>query len=440
MMKRVSSRLMLALFVCLLFFTQPSILQFVPNVYASTVETRYFKNASVTVNGLSAYALATTLAGTSTYTYKSATTYYTAAPVAIDVAVRHADGTETIIISKGAQITVSQGDSYALYSNTVNAPQTSLASTDSIVVRVYCYLGTTWYLIGTATFTTERLGASSLDAATWTVYYYVSMSGTIGKNTCVYFFWDGPYPSRIENFTWSTAAVGYQLNLHVLDYDLTDSISGAYVYIQNDTGSYVQTSDANGWANWTGVSGTVYINASYYGFWVNGTFSTSVSSDTTLNIRCNLYDVYVQVLPANQQGILYTANVTVFNSTSLEANKICTALSNQTGYAYLPNLPNNTLTFTVYAKSDYSLVIANVTRTPTSDEQTLTAIVCDQNYGATLVNWEFIIVPISAILQEKLKSKNKKRLKYVGVPVNRFGNSDFLLCHSSVEFSASRKI
>jgi hypothetical protein len=66
-------------------------------------------------------------------------------------------------------------------------------------------LGTTWYLIGTATFTTEQLGASSLNAATWTVYYYLSMSGTIGKNTYVYFFWDGPYPSRIENFTWTPA-------------------------------------------------------------------------------------------------------------------------------------------------------------------------------------------------------------------------------------------
>jgi len=385
-----------------------------------------------------------------------------------------------------------------------------------------------------------------------------------------------------------TTSVGYQLNLHVLDYDLADSIASANVFIKNDTNSYIQTSDANGWANWTGVSGTVYINASYYGFWVNGTFSTSVSSDTTLNIRCNLYDVYVQVLPANQQGILYTANVTVFNSTSLEANKICTALSNETGYAYLPNLPNNTLTFTVYAKSDYSLVIANVTQqlfehcntgdnayvvvhqtawkaqtftpatahvikavklklsklgnpttpidvsikatdsngkptgsdfchgtldpadipsapdgdpgawyvislgvgyslvadtkyaivvhmnggdssneiqwrlntlapyaggamcysadgttwytgsgdcmfeeyssitTPTSDEEVLTPIICDQNYGSVSIPWELIMVPVSAILQKKLKNKTKKRLSHARVSTNRPYNPDFL--------------
>jgi hypothetical protein len=171
---------------------------------ASTVETRYFKNASVTVNGLSAYALATDLSETFRSTYKYVTTYYSGANVGIDVAVRHADGTETGIISKGAQVSITQGDSYVLKSATVNAPQTSLANTDSIVVRVYCQLGTTWYLIGSAVFTTEQLGASSLDAATWTVYYYLSMSGTIGKNTYVYFFWDDSYQSRIEGFTWTS--------------------------------------------------------------------------------------------------------------------------------------------------------------------------------------------------------------------------------------------
>jgi hypothetical protein len=171
------------------------------------VEIRYFKNADVTVNGLSAYALATDLAGTVTSTYKYIATYYAGATVAIDVAVRHADGTETGIISKGAQVTVAQGDSYVLKSATVNAPQTSLASTDSVVVRVYCQLGTTWYLIGSSVFTTEQLGASSLDAATWTVYYYLSMSGTVGKNTYVYFIWDGSYQSRIEGFAWSAVPV-----------------------------------------------------------------------------------------------------------------------------------------------------------------------------------------------------------------------------------------
>jgi hypothetical protein len=177
-----------------------------PIGHASTVQTRYFKNANVTVNGLSAYALATDLAGTVASTYKYKTTYYSDATVAIDVAVRHSDGTETGIISKGAQVTVAQGDSYVLKSATVNAPQTSLASTDSIVVRVYCKLGTTWYLIGSAVFTTEQLGASQLDSATWTVYYYLSMSGTLNTNTYVYFIWDGSYHSRIEGFTWSAVS------------------------------------------------------------------------------------------------------------------------------------------------------------------------------------------------------------------------------------------
>jgi hypothetical protein len=206
--------------------------------------------------------------------------------------------------------------------------------------------------------------------------------------------------------TWTITA-GYNLNLKIMDWDLTDAISNAKVTMNNGTDN-IKYSNANGWANYTGVSGSVTVTVHYFGFLVNGT-SFSVSADTTKNLRCKLYDVYVQILPANQQGILYTANVTVFNSSSTEPNKIRTALSNQTGYVYLPNLPNNTLTFTVYAKSDYSLVIANVTRTPTNDQQILTAIICSQNYANVAMPWEFIIIPVSAISQRKsLKTRQKK--------------------------------
>jgi len=203
----------------------------------------------------------------------------------------------------------------------------------------------------------------------------------------------------------------YALNLRVMDWDLTDAIPGAYVYIKNDTASYIQTSNANGWANWTGISGTVYINVSYYSFWVNGTFSLNVASDMTINVKCNLYDVHVQILPANQQGILYMANVTVFNATSIEGNKICTALSNETGYAYLANLPNNTLTFTVYTTK-----LDTLTVNPTADSY-ISELYPKNNYGTsttlrvsgetvssrTFLNFSFSLPSDASVTEAKIR-------------------------------------
>jgi len=209
--------------------------------------------------------------------------------------------------------------------------------------------------------------------------YFKDYDGSIGVA-----YLDGTSSPYNVTFAYLSVAVAqYSLNLRIYDWDLTDTINGAYVYVNGS----LQTSDSNGWANYTNLSaGTYLINVSYYGFPVNGTFTINLSGDTTLNVRCKLYDVYVQTLPNNQQGILYLANVTVFNSTCSASNKIATATTNQTGYAYLTNLPNATLTVTVYAPP--SLVIANVTRTPTSDEQTLTAVTCNQNYAYNIVAWK----------------------------------------------------
>jgi hypothetical protein len=171
-------------------------------------ETRYFKNASTTVNGLTCYALALDMSGTlkaESYTDGN----YQGCTVACDVAVRHSDGSETVIGSKVAQVDTVDGDYRELYSNTWACPQTSLSPSDSIVVRVYAKFGTTWYLIGASTFTTERLGGSQLDSATWTFYYYLGFA--YDPNTrrgSVEFDFDGVCPSRIENFAWTPAPVG----------------------------------------------------------------------------------------------------------------------------------------------------------------------------------------------------------------------------------------
>jgi hypothetical protein len=132
---------------------------------------------------------------------------YQGCTVACDVAVRHSDGSETVIGSKVAQVDTVDGDYRELYSNTWACPQTALASSDSVVVRVYAKFGTTWYLIGSAVFTTEQLGGSQLNSATWTFYYYLGFTYDPNKRKgSVEFDFDGVCPSRIEGFTWSAVS------------------------------------------------------------------------------------------------------------------------------------------------------------------------------------------------------------------------------------------
>jgi hypothetical protein len=198
-----------------------------------------------------------------------------------------------------------------------------------------------------------------------------------------------------------------------MDYYLTDAISGAYVYKDND----VLVSDSNGWANWTLVSGTVNINVSYYGFWVNGTFSVTMDSDKTINVQCNLFDVVVNVRETVRSAKLANVNVTVFNASSTESNKIKSGISDSNGQVILTNLPNNTLTFTLYGGSSYSLIIGNTTQLINSEGYTFTAN-ANQNYVNT-TSYSYLIVYVVGgcifvnPLNESFKSRLSKRIKRI---------------------------
>jgi hypothetical protein len=212
--------------------------------------------------------------------------------------------------------------------------------------------------------------------------------------------------------TFATILV-YKLNLRVMDWDLTDAIPNAYVTMNNGT-DYVQVSDGNGWANYTGVNGIVTIKVQYYGFWVNGTFSITVSADTTINVQCNLYDITVKMVEAQQSAYLVGVNVTVFNSTSAEANKIATGITGSNGIVELMNLPNYTLTFTQYGGSSYTVVIGNTTRLVSNENQTFT-ITANKNYVSTSNDYSIIAfvgmtIPFkSSFITKRLKKKMQKR-------------------------------
>jgi len=211
----------------------------------------------------------------------------------------------------------------------------------------------------------------------------------------------------IQSFT---TVVGYSLNLRVMDWDLVDNIQGACVYKNSD----VLVSDINGWANWTLQTGTVQIKVSYYGFWVNGTFSVTMDSDKTINVQCKLYDVTVLVQESVQNAYLAGANVAVYNSTSVQGNKITSGVTGNNGQVQLLNLPNNNLTFTQYGGASYSLVIGNTTQLVSSENQTIT-LTADQNNVNTNNNYSIIAfagmtIPFkSSFVTKRLKKKMQKR-------------------------------
>jgi hypothetical protein len=243
----------------------------------------------------------------------------------------------------------------------------------------------------------------------------VSVVDYLTSATFTILFVDGTKTNDLSQGTWQKDScllhiwtLGYNLNLRVMDLDLTDNIQGAYVYKDSD----IKTSDADGWANWTEVSGTVQIKVQYYGFWVNGTFGVGMDSDKTIDVQCELYDVTVLVQEGVQNAYLASANVTVYNSTSVQGNKITSGVTGNNGQVQLLNLPNNTLTFTQYGGASYSLVIGNTTQLVSSENQTFT-LTADQNNVGTNNSYSIIaFIGMTIPLKGSFVTKRLKRKMY----------------------------
>jgi hypothetical protein len=93
-------------------------------------------------------------------------------------------------------------DRSAYVSLTCAVPETAMLASDQIRIKVYTDDHSTPTTLR-ATFTTEALGASQIDAATWTFYCYVRRIYTGGIASYYFYFGTSTYNSRIENFTWT---------------------------------------------------------------------------------------------------------------------------------------------------------------------------------------------------------------------------------------------
>jgi len=227
---------------------------FVKQVQAVT-ETRYFRSDTQSVNSLTAYILGTTQSSSNLSTVVNTsgtgegTSYW-----GIRVWKRNSSGTETEITSGTpvAQVTRTASGS-GIQSATWTPPETTLATTDSIVVRVYLRVNTgSWLQGGTApNYTTEQLGNTLLESLPWTVYYHTqdSRSNTGPPNTryinITYFWGNSTYNSRIENFIHSSSTTvltvgSYGTQRATVEPTTTDiPMGGAFTFVRSASSTNV---------------------------------------------------------------------------------------------------------------------------------------------------------------------------------------------------------
>lgn len=180
----------------------------IDQAYASTVEIRYMRDT---------YALSTSQGTTvgdkwiNTYSGDVSVTQY------FQIKVYKVNASETLMSTSN----VGSGSASAFISFTVAITNTSMISTDQIRIKVYIDdFNPPTSVRGT--FTTEALGASQMDAATWTFYCYLkrTRTGIPGEYETTYDFQFGSSirNSRITNFTWT---LGEGKSWHSIPWDFT---------------------------------------------------------------------------------------------------------------------------------------------------------------------------------------------------------------------------
>jgi len=120
-----------------------------------------------------------------------------------------------------------------------------------------------------------------------------------------------------------------------------------------------------------------------------------MDGDKTIDVQCNIFDIVITCVEGKQQALLQYVNVTVFAG----ENKIESGITGADGKTHLANIPNSTLTFVAYDSNNN--LIANVTRTITSEEQHET-ITCNENYVTSQIEWKIVEVWISVSLSTSL--------------------------------------
>lgn len=187
---------------------------FVPFAKA-TIDTRYFRSDTALVNGLTTEQLLTSqsgVAGTREKYFSDPEASHIKAQWGSRVWLRDSEGSETEVTSGACVAIVSRlQNGEGIQSLVWSCPETAATETDSVVVRVYARVQLTFK---PATYSnwqqfdawqTEQLGATQLDANTWTFYYYTKL--TVQAFPRIWYYWfkfdTATYVSRITGFSYT---------------------------------------------------------------------------------------------------------------------------------------------------------------------------------------------------------------------------------------------
>jgi hypothetical protein len=181
---------------------------------SALTQNRYPNINDQTVNTVTGKVLNQEYGSTSGILYFSDPTSPTQTPYySVDVYVLHADGSTTTL---GTGVAVAAGNTFGMNYGTWDCPETSLASTDAleIVWHVYNALGSAQLVS-----VTEQLGITKLNASTWSVGYYVSVSYYSPGSTYRYYLRYGTstYATGITNIGYSVSAETFSAMFQVLN-------------------------------------------------------------------------------------------------------------------------------------------------------------------------------------------------------------------------------
>jgi hypothetical protein len=190
-------------------------------------ETRYMRSDIHTINGISVYNLGTTSSASPLENNQQTDRWSGSFTVTwgIRVWIRHVDTSETPVSLGSSWVATVQrsSDGAGIQTNSWSCPQTSLVDTDAIIIRVYMQIGSTTY--NPTELITEQLGASQLNAASWTISYYTERDyrGWPQQRTRGIFTWgDATHDSRITNFQYR--ALGGGGGSGIITTDFTGSV------------------------------------------------------------------------------------------------------------------------------------------------------------------------------------------------------------------------
>jgi hypothetical protein len=127
-----------------------------------------------------------------------------------------------------------------------------------------------------------------------------------------------------------------------------------------------------------------------------------MDADRTIDVQCRFYDIYVRAVTAGGKPVP-NINFTF----SLAGEKLSSAVTNGTGYAYFQNLPASNLTLTAYGGPNYTVKLGEWTEKVYMEGQVIDPSINDNNAAATIPQPYLTVafIPVSAAIVSKTKAE-----------------------------------